>query len=117
MVIGLPDFNFDHQGVCRGCALGKNVEASFPSNKTQTKGILNLIHSNVGGPMSIASMKGASYYVTFIEDFSRKTWIYFMKTEDEVFSHFREFKAHVKNKTRRKIKVLSTNNRGEYAPK
>jgi hypothetical protein len=66
--------------------------------------------------MSVASVKGASYYVTFIDDFSRKTWIYFMKTKDEVFSHFREFKAQVENMTRRKIKVLRTNNRGEYTP-
>jgi hypothetical protein len=43
--------------------------------------------------MSAASVKGTSYYVTFIDDFSRKTWIYFMKTKDEVFSYFKEFKA------------------------
>jgi hypothetical protein len=71
--------------VCKGCALGKNVKASFPSSETRSKGILDLIHSDVGGPMSVASVKGTSYYVTFIDDFSRKTWIYFMKTKDEVF--------------------------------
>jgi hypothetical protein len=93
MVIGLPDFSLDHQGVCRGCALGKNVKASFPSSEIRSKGILDLINSNLGGPMLVASLKGTSYYVTFIDDFSRKIWIYLMKTKDEVFSHFREFKA------------------------
>jgi len=49
--------------------------------------------------MSIASVKGTSYYVTLIDDFSSKTWIYFMKTKDEVFGHFIEFKAQVENMT------------------
>jgi transposase InsO family protein len=114
MVIGMLDFNLDQRGVCKGCALGKNVKATFPSNETRSKGILDLIHSDVGGSMSVTSMKGASYYVTFIDDFSRKTWIYFMKTKDEVFSHFREFKTQVENMTRKKIKVLRTDNGGEY---
>jgi hypothetical protein len=56
--------------------------------ETRSKGILDKIHSDIGGPMSVASVKGASYYVTFIDDFSKKTWIYFIKTKDEVFSHF-----------------------------
>jgi hypothetical protein len=79
--------------VCRGCVLGKNVKAPFPSSEIRSKGTFDLIHSDVGGPMLATSVKGASYYVTFIDDFSKKNWIYFMKTEDEVFSHFRAFKA------------------------
>jgi transposase InsO family protein len=59
-------------------------------------------------------MKGESYYVTFINDFSKKTWIYFMKTKDEVFSQFKEFKDQVENLTRKKIKVTRTGNKGEY---
>jgi hypothetical protein len=88
MVTGLPEFSLDQQGVCKGCALGKNVKAAFPSNETRSKVTLDLIHSDIGRPMSVASMKGASYCVTFIDDFSMKSWIYFMKTKDEVFSHF-----------------------------
>jgi transposase InsO family protein len=64
--------------------------------------------------MSVASVQGASYYVTFIDDFSRKTWIFFMKTKDEVFSRFQEFKAQVENQTGRRIKVLRSDNGGEY---
>jgi hypothetical protein len=75
--------------------------------------MLDLIHSNVGGPMPVVSMKVASYYVTFIDEFSRNTWIYFMKTKDEFFSHFQDFKAQVENMIRRKIKVLRTDNGGE----
>jgi hypothetical protein len=85
--------------VCKGCALGKNAKASFPSSKNRSKGILDLIHPDVSGSMSVASLQGSSYYVTFINNFSRKTWIFFMKAKDEVFSRFREFRAQVENQT------------------
>jgi transposase InsO family protein len=52
--------------------------------------------------------------VTFIDDFSRKTRIFFMKAKDEVFSQFREFKDQVENYTGNNIKVLSLDNGREY---
>jgi transposase InsO family protein len=52
--------------------------------------------------------------VTIIDDFSRKTWIFFMKTKDEVFNRFQEFRAQVENKIGKKIKVLRSDNEGEY---
>jgi transposase InsO family protein len=64
--------------------------------------------------MTVSSLGGFLYYVTFIDDFSRKTWIYFMKTKDEVFSRFQEFKAQAKNLMGKKIKVLRIDNGGEY---
>ena len=79
-----------HEGVCKGCAKGKNTKNKFPSSKE--KGILEIIHSDVCGLMSSSSLSGYAYYVSFIDDFSRKTWIYFMKNKDEVFSKFKEFK-------------------------
>jgi transposase InsO family protein len=67
--------------------------------------------------MSSVSLSGYEYYVTFIDDHSRKTWIYFMKTEEEVFSWFQEFKALVENRTGRKIKTLRFDSGGEYTSK
>jgi transposase InsO family protein len=99
---------------CRGCTLGKNTKGPYPSSDSRSKGILDLVHSDVCGPMTVSSLGGFLYYVTFIDDFSRKTWIYFMKTKDEVFSRFQEFKAQTENLTGKKIKVLRTDNGGEY---
>ena len=95
IVTGLPQFNTNQQGLCRGCTLGKYTKASFPNNEHKASGILDLIHSDVCGPMSALSLSGHEYYVTFIDDFSRKTWIYFLKTKGEVFARFKEFKAQV----------------------
>jgi transposase InsO family protein len=65
--------------------------------------------------MSRASWSGCEYYLTFIDIHSRKTWIYFLKAKSEVFKRFQEFKALVENQTGKKIKVLWSDNGGEYA--
>jgi transposase InsO family protein len=62
------------------------------------------------GPISVRSVSGFGYYVLFIDDYSRKTWIYFLKTKDEVFDRFREFKALVENQSGRRIQVLRSDN-------
>ena len=67
--------------------------------------------------MSSATLTGYEYYVTFIDDFSRKTWIYFLRSKrlEEVLLWFQELKALVENQTGKKIKVLWSDNGGEYA--
>jgi transposase InsO family protein len=67
--------------------------------------------------MSVKSLGGSLYYVIFIDDYSRKTWLYLLKTKGEVFSKFQEFKAKIENLTNKKIKTLRTNNGGEYTSK
>ena len=64
--------------------------------------------------MSVHSFNGYNYCVTFIDDYSKKTWIYFMKVKSEVFKRFRKFKTLVENQTGRKIHVLRMDNGGEY---
>ena len=90
---GLPEIHIEHDGVCRGCALGKNVKGSFPSSDSGSKGILDLIHTDVCGPMTVASLSGYLYYVLFIDDHSLKMWIYFLNTKNGVLARFQEFKA------------------------
>ena len=92
----------------------KFAKSPFPSSDSRTTGILDLIHSDVSGRMSHVSLSGFEYYVLFIDDQSRKTWIYFLKTKSEVFKQFQEFKALVETQTGRKIKVLRLDNGGEY---
>ena len=80
----------------------------------EDKGILEIIHSDVCGPMSSKSLRGYAYYVSFIDDFSRKTWVYFMKNKDEVFSKFKEFKALIENQTEKKINTFRSDNGREF---
>ena len=112
MVEGIPELQSTHEGICRGCALGKNVKKPFSISDNRSKEVLDLIHSNVCGPMPVIYLGGSLYYVTFIDDYSRKIWLYLLKTKDEVFSKFQEFKAEIENLTNKKIKTLRTYNGG-----
>lgn len=67
--------------------------------------------------MAVKSLGGHQYYVTFIDDYSRKTWLYLLKNKDEVFEKFQDFKNEVENLTKRKIKILRSDNGGEYTSK
>ena len=94
--------------------MGKFTKSPFPNSDSRLTGILDLIHIVVSGRMSHVSFSGYEYYVLFIYDHSKKTWIYFLKTKGEVFKRFQEFRAIVETQTRRKIKSLRSDNGGEY---
>jgi hypothetical protein len=113
-VIGLPKFTAERHDPCKSCAMGKYARRPFPPSKHRSKWVLDLMHSDVCGPMSVESVSGFEYFVLFIDDYFRKTWIYFLKAKDEVFDKFQEFRALVENQTSRKIWVLRSDNRGEY---
>lgn len=101
-------------GKCVVCAKGKQTRCSFKSIGTRAKNILDLVHSDVCGPMSQTSHGGANYFVLFVDDFSRKTFLYTMKSKSEVKDKFVEFKNRVERETGRKIRTLRSDNGGEY---
>jgi hypothetical protein len=116
-ITGLLEVKVDHEGVCNGCAQGKNIKNPFPKRYSKAEGVLELIQLDVCGPMPSSSISGYVYYVSFIDDYSHKTWVYLLKSKDEVFSKFKEFKALIKNLSERKIKILRSDNGGEYTSK
>ena len=87
-VIGFPRVQEEKHNRCKGCALGKNIMNPFPQSEHKSKEPLDLVHSDVCGSMSVHSFNGYSYFVTFINNYSRKTWIYFLKAKSEVFERF-----------------------------
>jgi transposase InsO family protein len=73
-----------------------------------------MIHSDLRGPFPHPSINKARFFLIFVDDFSRFTWIYFLKQKFEVFQHLKYFKALVETQSEKKIKVLQINNGGEY---
>jgi hypothetical protein len=73
MVEGIPELKSTHEGIYKGCALGKNIKKPFPRNNNKSKEILDLIHLDVCVPMPVRSLGGSLYYIIFIDDYSRKT--------------------------------------------
>jgi len=89
---------------------GKHNRIIFSSSATRENGILELIHSDVFRPMHIPSLGKYLYYVSFIDDSSRSTWIYFLWKKYQVFDKFKYFKALVENQIENQIKVLRIDN-------
>jgi hypothetical protein len=64
MVEGIPELKSTHEGICKGHALGKNIKKPFPRRNNRSKETLDLIHSDVCGPMPVKSLGGSLYYIT-----------------------------------------------------
>lgn len=100
---------------CDACAQGKQHRTPFTrSNPTCADSPLDLVHSDVCGPMQVSSYGGARYFVTFTDDHSRMSHVYFMKTKNQVFEKFQEYKALVENQTGKRIKIFRSDNGTEY---
>ena len=99
---------------CEHCVLGKQRRVKFGTAIHNTKDILDYVHSDVWGPAKTPSIGGRHYFVTFVDDFSRRVWVFTMKNKNDVLEIFLKWKAQVENQTGRKIKVLRTDNGGEY---
>ena len=107
-----PEFSSLSSLQCESCQFSKhqrihlsprvcNKRASFP---------FELVHSDVWGPCPVTSKLGFKYFVTFVDDYSRTTWLYFMKNRSEVFTHFCSFHAEIKTQFKISIQTLRSDN-------
>lgn len=78
---------------------------------------MELIHFDICGPIKPFSNGGKRYLITFIDDYSRKTWVYFLQAKSKAFGIFKSFKARVEKESGKTIKSLRTDRGGEYCSK
>jgi len=90
----LPGIKSCKLDFCEFCIMGRQRRASFSTSKSKTMGLLDLIHTDVWRPSLVLSVGGARYYVTFIDDHSRKLWVYILKQKSEVFSEVQRMEGH-----------------------
>lgn len=89
-----------------GCIFGKQKKVSFSKVKRELKAEkLELIHTNVWGPL-VPFLGGSNYYVTFIDDLSKKWWVYFLKYKSNVFYALKKWRAMVENESNLNVKCL-----------
>ncbi|GJX06714.1 retrotransposon protein, putative, ty1-copia subclass [Tanacetum coccineum] len=93
---------------------GKMARKPYTHQVERAKDLLGLIHTDVCGPFKITSRQGASYFVTFTDDFSRYGYVYLLKHKHEVFETFKVFQKEVENITGKTIKSLRSDRGGEY---
>src|SRR4051812_38928788 len=99
---------------CEACLMGKMTKTPFSGMMERATDLLEIIHTDVCGPMSVASRGGYRYVLTFTDDLSRYGYIYFMKHQFETFEKFKEFQSEVENQHNKKIKFLRSDRGGEY---
>lgn len=100
---------------CKQCLAGKQHRIFFHSKPVARKpNVLDVVYSDVCGPMRTCSLGGARYFVTFIDDHSRKVLAYALRTKDQVLDAFKQFQVNVERETARTLKCICTDNGGEY---
>ena len=109
MVKGIGQVSKDSKPFCEGCVMGKQHCCPYP------KGVS--YHATEPFELILSDVCGSCYYVTFIDDFTRYTCVYFLKNKSDVLEKFKDFHNYAVNVTGKRIKVVRTENGGEYCSK
>ena len=99
---------------CEHCVIGKKTKAKFGTAIYCTEGNLDYVHADVWGPTKMVTIGGNHYFVSFIDDYSRRCSVYTMRYKGKVLELFVKWKRNMEKHTRRKIKALSSDNGREY---
>ena len=102
--------NFD----CVSCQLGKQPALPFNTGESISTGIFDLVHSDVWGPSSISSIGGSRYFVVFVDDYSRYSWIFNMKHRSKLLQVYSNFAKMVETQFSKRIKIFRSDNALEY---
>lgn len=120
MVVGLNQSVSDKDKdivVCESCVIGKQTRKPFVTRETRASRVLEVVHSDVCGPIAPVGVEGKKYFVSFTDDWSHFVVLFLMKSKDEVFESFQRYEAMVTAKFGRKISRLRCDNGGEYRGK
>ena len=110
----LGNYKLTYLPFCEHYVFGKATRVKFAKVIHETQNQLDYIHSDLWGTSWVPLIGGARYFLTLIDDYSRKVWIYFLKNKSETFLKFKERKILVETQVGRKVKKLRTNNGLEF---
>ena len=113
LATGVPEFNVV-QHTCTTCHEGKQTRERIP-HKSETRATtpLALIHTDLCGPLPVPSLARSEYFILFTDDYSRKSWIYFLRTKDQALEKFKQFHTTIERQTGHKILALRSDRGGE----
>jgi hypothetical protein len=113
-----PDLKQIYLDFCEHCVYGKHKRVIFlrvgKENKSEK---IDLVHTDVWVPTQLSSLGVSRYYVTSIDDATRKTWFYWIRQKCDVFDTFKKWKALVENETGKRLKFLRSDKGGEHCIK
>nr|GFA82742.1 retrovirus-related Pol polyprotein from transposon TNT 1-94 [Tanacetum cinerariifolium] len=99
---------------CENCVLGKSTRVSFGRGEYTTEGVIDYLHADLWGPSQVESMSGCHYFLSIVDNYSRRMWVHFLRHKNEAFNKFKEWKQLVENQIGRKLKKLRTDNGLEF---
>ncbi|GKA12363.1 retrovirus-related pol polyprotein from transposon TNT 1-94 [Tanacetum coccineum] len=115
---GLPKFKYNKDHLCLACEQGKSKKASLPPKLAPSiESKLELLHMDLCGPMMVASINGKKYILVIVYDYSRYTWIYFLRTKDEAPDMIIDFINQVQRNLKALILTIRTDNGTEFKNK
>jgi len=107
--LDIPDKFYDT------CLIGKQPRTAFSSTTTHiSKEVLNVVYSDVYGPLEVPSMGGNKYFIGFLDKFSKKIWLCLIKAKNGAFDIFQKFKFFVEKQSGKYIMILRTDGGREY---
>ena len=110
----LESLDYESFEMCEQCLMGKMTKTPFSRTMKRATDLLEIIHTDLCGPMSVEARGGYRYVLTFTDDLSRYGYVYLMKHKSETFEKFKEFQSEVENHCNKKIKFLRFDQRREY---
>src|SRR4051812_11390820 len=110
----LESLDYESFDTCEPCLMGKMTKTPFSGTMERATNLLEIIHTDVCGPMSVEARGGYRYILILTDDLSRYEYIYLMKHKSETFEKFKEFQSEAENQRDRKIKFLRSDRGGEY---
>ncbi|KAF7814697.1 Retrovirus-related Pol polyprotein from transposon TNT 1-94 [Senna tora] len=113
--ISIP-MNKTNNSTCHACCLGKSHTLPFSLSQTSYSAPLQLVHTDIWGHAPILSSTGYTYYISFIDAYSKFTWLYLLKTKGDALQAFIQFKNLAENQLNTKIKAVQSDFGGEYRP-
>ncbi|KAJ9542204.1 LOW QUALITY PROTEIN: hypothetical protein OSB04_028710 [Centaurea solstitialis] len=115
LVRGLPAKEFSCEDHCVSCLKGKQHKSTHKSKEINTiSAPLQLLHMDLFGLTNVTSIGKKSYCLVIVDDYSRFTWVFFLRTKDETSGLVKPFVIRVENKTNLKVKVIRSDNGTEF---
>ncbi|KAL0295654.1 UNVERIFIED_CONTAM: Retrovirus-related Pol polyprotein from transposon TNT 1-94 [Sesamum angustifolium] len=106
--------DFDNLPTCQSCLKGNMTKKPFVGHSAMANGLLDLIHTDVCGPLNTQTKGEYSYFITFTDDHSQYGYVYLMRYKSEAIGMFKEYRLEIENYYGRKIKALRSDRGEEY---
>lgn len=100
---------------CDSCHFGKQRKLPFPHSLSKSNAPFDILHADLWGPYSTISLQGHKYFLTLVDDYSRFTWVIFLKSKDETRKSLIHFVAYIENQFHTTLKCLRSDNGTEFA--